>query len=877
MDLARENGKMDCVKLLQEAPVLIAKKRREAEEAKEAAEKAAAEEERLKAEDRAATEDRVVEGGGKSLVEGKVMTLSDILDGIESALHVGGLPPNIPSPYLREWTHSLSSPIGKGGFGTVYKGGINMNGVIIPIAVKQLSPHLQLSTLSVPSGESDATKALINSVKKEVNSLSNFRHPNVIRLVGYSLPEKGILSTSNLFIVYELAEGGDLASMLTVEERARSYPWQARINTLYGVAKALWCLHSQKIYHRDIKSANIALTGGNGTAKIIDWGLAKFIPKASDQALSAMPTSAGGIASFGTAGYQCPLFVFNPSSYFKDGEFNDPKFDIFSFGVVVGEVCAGRLQGKDGVLLHDLDDEEIVFDARAGKWDSKCQESLKELMAGCIGRGSNTRKQYANRFPSMQRAVQILHQLHEDHCQVDPRVVLSEEELQATRDELAAVKEEMKGMKRVEADTKAVMRTCDECGVACGIHGGIGCPSSMLKEKNHFLCNDCFSASVSRQSSPLYSKYFRDHNGEVVCESCRTAPCTVAGCKAEKEQGVYCAHKRKHRYTMRDIALHVDDATYGLLIRAREAHLAAHLLACAPSPYPPSAMDGGSSPLPSLTMTPHRYRYNVEAYEALCRIAPPLHSFIMAGLTQVIDDAPTKDAEAVLKYIQSLSALSKPLDPTFNPEDQLEDLLGYMKKNKLEEVTAQALAFSLSSDRSRGKGEEESYDVLVSIQLLQKLPFLRSLLKDEGRVIGDLKEFIAKRNRVAHFTVLEESDWKKYMLLLRRLIDNIPEEYFGEGEGRDGVKRAIEDSERRKDNLRIETFRASIEKDARMVMKNCTEKSKADLRGYIDNTLKAILGREGEKGEGGMSEEKVREMIVEEMCKMAGQFHSPEP
>ncbi len=63
------------------------------------------------------------------------------------------------------------------------------------------------------------------------------------------------------------------------------------------------------------------------------------------------------------------------------------------------------------------------------------------------------------------------------------------------------------------------------------------------------------------------------------------------------------------------------------------------------------------------------------------------------------------------------------------------------------------------------------------------------------------------------------------------------------------------DSELRKDNLSTESLKASIEKEMRMIMKNCTEKSKIDLQCYIDNKLEA-LRREGEKGEGSSSEEK---------------------
>jgi len=47
----------------------------------------------------------------------------------------------------------------------------------------------------------------------------------------------------------------------------------------------------------------------------------------------------------------------------------------------------------------------------------------------------------------------------------------------------------------------------------------------------------------------------------------------VGGCKTDK--GVDCLHKQGCRYSIRDVALHVNDVTYGLLLRARDSLAAA--------------------------------------------------------------------------------------------------------------------------------------------------------------------------------------------------------------------------------------------------------------------------------------------------------------
>ena len=109
-----------------------------------------------------------------------------------------------------------------------------------------------------------------DSVKREVVLLSEFRHPNIIRLLGYHLPDSfnSVFRTSTSSesnsasypcLVYELASKGSLDSHLSDDERALQLPWMLRLSILSGIANALNYLHcrdrSHPAYHRDIKSA----------------------------------------------------------------------------------------------------------------------------------------------------------------------------------------------------------------------------------------------------------------------------------------------------------------------------------------------------------------------------------------------------------------------------------------------------------------------------------------------------------------------------------------------------------------------------------------------------------------------------------------------
>ena len=188
---------------------------------------------------------------------------------------------------LREWTGDFSATpagdgpygiLGKGAFGEVFKGLAvpteGMGGGVISgvrFAVKRMDPRvLQLDDAL------GARDSFLHSFHREINVLSRFHHPNIVRLIGFSEPS--LQRREPPCLVYELLALGSLASQLKDDAHAALLSWQTRVNVLLQISTAINYLHCHDphgpAFHRDIKADNIALSA-DYTAKLIDCGYVK--------------------------------------------------------------------------------------------------------------------------------------------------------------------------------------------------------------------------------------------------------------------------------------------------------------------------------------------------------------------------------------------------------------------------------------------------------------------------------------------------------------------------------------------------------------------------------------------------------------------------
>ena len=153
-----------------------------------------------------------------------------------------------------------------------------------------------------------------NVLKREINMAAEVRHPNLLQFIGASLDEE-------LTILTELLP----TSLRAVLEKSREpLPHQQICTIGLDIARALNYLHLMRpdpLVHRDISSANVLLEpqqDNSWKAKVCDYGSVNLLQKLQT-------------AGPGNAVYQAPEAI-NPS-------LQSPKMDIFSFGVLLVEMC----------------------------------------------------------------------------------------------------------------------------------------------------------------------------------------------------------------------------------------------------------------------------------------------------------------------------------------------------------------------------------------------------------------------------------------------------------------------------------------------------------------------------------------------------------
>jgi serine/threonine protein kinase/tetratricopeptide (TPR) repeat protein len=205
--------------------------------------------------------------------------------------------------------------LGAGGMGEVY-----------------LAEDLKLGrkvAIKVLSAEYTTSRDRLNRFEQEACAASALNHPNILTI--YEVGD----DNGRHYIATEYIDGLTLRRKLAA---GRLEPAEI-LDIAVQIAAALEEAHSAGIIHRDIKPDNIMIRR-NGYVKVLDFGLAKLTESLIDRSPSdgeastrvLVQTDAGVV--MGTSHYMSPEQA--------RGKLVDARADIWSLGVVMYEMVAGR-------------------------------------------------------------------------------------------------------------------------------------------------------------------------------------------------------------------------------------------------------------------------------------------------------------------------------------------------------------------------------------------------------------------------------------------------------------------------------------------------------------------------------------------------------
>jgi eukaryotic-like serine/threonine-protein kinase len=208
--------------------------------------------------------------------------------------------------------YKILKKIGQGGMGEVY-----------------LAEDIKLgrtAALKILPPEFSTNETRMHRFIQEARTASTLKHPNVVPI--YEIGEDHDIK----FIAMEFIDGQTLESKINHRPLAND----EILNFAIQLADALDEAHSHGIIHRDIKAANIMVTG-RGQVKILDFGLSKAVSDLTSENVSLFETKTNtepGIV-LGTVAYMSPEQAL--------GKEIDQRSDIFSLGIVLYQSTTGVL------------------------------------------------------------------------------------------------------------------------------------------------------------------------------------------------------------------------------------------------------------------------------------------------------------------------------------------------------------------------------------------------------------------------------------------------------------------------------------------------------------------------------------------------------
>ena len=261
--------------------------------------------------------------------------------------------------------YKITAKLGEGGMGEVYVAtDLKLDR---EVALKFLPPHLS------------ADPEFLSRFQHEAKAAAALSHPNIVTVYEFGEHE------GRQFMALELVEGQTLEALI----KSGDLPLPKCLETAIQICDGLAAAHHAGIIHRDIKPANI-LVDKSDRVRILDFGLAKSRRATTETRVGT---------TVGTVQYESPEQ--------SRGEQVDHRSDIFSFGVVLYEMIAGRTPFP-GEIVEAIR-YAIAHEAPEplARYRANVPDDLQRIVSKCLAKEPRARYQNIEEVPVDLRAIDL--------------------------------------------------------------------------------------------------------------------------------------------------------------------------------------------------------------------------------------------------------------------------------------------------------------------------------------------------------------------------------------------------------------------------------------------------------------------------------------